>query len=233
MRKINFANNHFYHIYNRGVDKRVIFQESGDYVRFIHYLYELNNIISTSNLSRSIVIYLNEGGETSFIKSIKERQELVKVICFCLMPNHFHLILEQLVEDGISKFMQKLGTAYSMYFNTKYKRSGVLFQGLFKAKIIDNEEYLLQLLRYIHLNPLELKQHDWQHDGVMDWQEANKFLESYRWSSYLDYIGKTNFPSVTSRELLNSILQSSEGHKKFLNQYLRDDFHKVKSIIIE
>lgn len=233
MRKINFANNHVYHIYNRGVDKRVIFQEAGDYVRFIHYLYELNNILLIANLSRSITTYLNEGGETSFISSIKEKKELVRIICFCLMPNHFHLILEQLVEGGISKFMQKLGTAYSMFFNTKYKRNGVLFQGIFKAKLVENDEYLLQLFRYIHLNPLELKQKNWHNDGIKNWLEANKLLESYRWSSYMDYIGKTNFPSVISRELLNGILRSPEEQKKFLNQYLRDDFHKVKSIIIE
>jgi len=232
MRKLDFANNHYYHIYNRGADKRIIFEDNGDYVRFIHYLYELNDTLETSNLSRSINTHLNEGGEASFIKHKREREKLVNIICFCLMPNHYHLILEQLVEGGISKFMQKLGTAYTMFFNTKYKRSGVLFQGVFKAILIDSDGYLLQLFRYIHLNPLEKIGYNVA-KNIKDWHEANNFLESFKWSSYLDYINKNNFPSVTSRDFINKFFPSAEKHQYFINQFTGDDYHKVKSIIIE
>lgn len=149
------------------------------------------------------------------------------------MPNHFHLILEQSVENGTSKFMQKLGTGYTMFFNTKYERSGVLFQGTFKAIPVENETYLTHLSRYIHLNPVELKEPEWKEKGIKNWKLVNQFLENYRWSSYLDYIGKKNFPSVTDRELILDIFDNEKNYKKFIREWLAKDFQGVKELILE
>jgi putative transposase len=129
-------------------------------------------------------------------KTIKLRKRLVDILVFTLMPNHYHLMLRQKAENGITKFMQKLGTGYTMYFNKKNKRSGSLFQGRFKAVHLTNNEHLIYLPHYIHTNPLSLN-----YGG----STSIVFLEKYRWSSFLDYIGVDNFPSITERPYLLEI----------------------------
>lgn len=230
MREIEFANNEYYHIYNRGVDKREIFINKNDYIRFLHNLYEFNSQERAPEFAR--VSKHNAGDSVSHIEK-KPRKKLVNVICFCLMPNHFHLILKQLVDDGISRFMHKLGLGYAMAFNIKYKRSGILFQGKFKAVYIKNETYLTHLSRYIHLNPVELKEKNWREAGIKDWSKANQFLEGYRYSSYFDYIGKKNFPSITNRKLILEIFDNEKKYKKFVREWLIKDLSKIEDILFE
>jgi putative transposase len=230
MRDIEFANNEYYHIYNRGVDKRKIFINKNDYIRFLHDLYEFNNQERAPEFAR--VSRHNVGASASHIEK-KSRKELVNIICFCLMPNHFHLILEQIVEDGISRFMHKLGTGFAMAFNIKYKRSGTLFQGKFKAVHIRDETYLTHLSRYIHLNPVELKEKKWKEIGIKDWNKANQFLEDYRWSSYLDYIGKENFPSIINRKLILDIFDNEKKYRKFIREWLVKDISKIEDMLLE
>lgn len=236
MRKTVFANNHYYHVYNRGVEKRDIFSDEKDYFRFIHDLYEFNDSNTVTNLNfrfKSDYRGSDYRGPTSIVdKQRKKRDLLVEILCFCLMPNHFHLILKQLIDNGISLFMQKLG-GYVYYFNLKYQRVGPLFQGKFKAIEIDNENYLLHLSRYIHLNPLEIIEPNWKEGGIRDWKKAIQFLESYRWSSYLDYLGIKNFPSITQRELINSYFKNPVEYKKFITDFLPGDFNKIQDLIIE
>lgn len=221
-KRITFVNNQFYHIYNRGVEKRDTFIDEKNYVRFIHDLYEFND----KALAQKFQIV---GGQTP---EYKERDCLVNILCFCLMPNHFHLILEQLQDSGIPYFMQKLG-GYTTSFNLKYGRVGPLFQGKYKAIHIDNENYLLHLSRYIHLNPVELIESRWKEEGIKNWKKVNEFLESYRWSSYSDYIGKRNFPSVINKELISSYFDTPEEYKKFVMGWLVDDMGKIEKLILE
>lgn len=210
MNKIEFINDHYYHIYNRGADKRQIFLDSSDYVRFIHYLYEFNGGEIVPNFTRDIV----EG----FTSNIKERDLLVEIVAFCLMPNHFHLILKQVKDGGITKFMRKLGTGYAMYFNKRNKRSGVLFQGKFKSILIENDEYLAHLSRYIHINPLEI---------------SNSNLNNYRWSSYLDYIGIKNFPSVINKAIISSLFPKETDYQDFVSQFINSDLEKINYLTLE
>ncbi len=226
MREVDFANNEYYHIYNRGVDKRKVFLNKNDYIRFLHDLYEFNDKNPAPEFSR----VKNVGSLASHIES---RKKLVNVICFCLMPNHFHLIIEQLIDDGISRFMHKLGTGYTNGFNLKYKRSGSLFQGTFKAVYIKNETYLTHLSRYIHLNPVELKEKNWKESGIKDWEKANELLENYRYSSYLDYIGKENFPSIINRKLILDIFDNEKKYKKFVREWLVKDLSNIEDLILE
>jgi len=231
MRKVVFTNGHYYHVYNRGVEKRDIFMDEKDYFRFIHDLYEFNDRNHVLNLN--FRFKSNYGAPSSIVlEKKKERELLVEIICFCLMPNHFHLILKQLIDGGISLFMQKLA-GYVYYFNLKYQRIGPLFQGKFKAIEIDNENYLLHLSRYIHLNPLELIEPDWKEKGIRNWQKAIKFLESYRWSSYLDYLGIKNFPSLIQRDLINNYFKNPADYKNFIINFLPKDFNKIKDLLIE
>ena len=141
MRKIKLAKGEIYHIFNRGVDKRKIFLDQKDINRFFQSMVAFNYIEPVGSLF-----------EQSFKKEKTKSKPLVRFIAYCLLPNHFHFIFEQLEEEGISKFMKRLSGGYSWYFNKKYKRSGALFQGVFKANHIDSNEYLLHASVYVNLN---------------------------------------------------------------------------------
>ncbi|KKQ34952.1 MAG: hypothetical protein US50_C0030G0009 [Candidatus Nomurabacteria bacterium GW2011_GWB1_37_5] len=215
-KKPPFLENQIYHLYNRGADKRVIFETSGDYVQFIHYLFCLNDKDCYENLIRS-----QKNAMVSEVEpqSFKKRDMLVEILSFCLMPNHFHLLIKQKKEGGIVKFMQKLGTGYTMYFNIKNQRTGCLFQGRFKAKIIDNNAYYMHIPHYIHFNPIDLI----NDRGSTSISEKMTFLENYRWSSFPDYVGKKNFPSVTNREFLLGHFGGEENYKKQVVEWLKNE----------
>ncbi|MFW0871125.1 MAG: transposase [Patescibacteria group bacterium] len=133
-----------YHIYNRGTDKRIIFEDRGDYLRFLDGLKYFNSVKNIQSLYA-----------ISFANKINQISDpVVDILAYNLLPNHFHLVVRQRVDDGISKFMKAVGGGYSAYFNAKYDRSGSLFQGRFKRKHIDNENYLTSILAYVHQNHL-------------------------------------------------------------------------------
>lgn len=149
MRKTELETGEYYHIYNRGVDKRIIFLDEADIRRFYQSVEEFNTLEPIGSIyEHSFVKRL--GSEAS--KSKPAATTLVSVIAHCANPNHFHLLLRQEAEKGIEKFMHKVGTGYTKYFNNKYKRSGALFQGVFKSIHVDTNEYLLHLSAYINLN---------------------------------------------------------------------------------
>ena len=214
MRKFKFENTSIYHLYNRGVEKRTIFLNDEDYYRFIHNLYEFNNEAPAEN------VYYRKLYEVGPHKINKA--QLVKIHAFCLMPNHFHLLLRQTKDNGIQTFMKKIGTGYAMYFNQKYQRVGGLFQGRFKAVRVERNEHLSYLHYYIHLNPLGLIASEWKKNEIKDINKVIEFLESYRWSSYLDYIGKKNFPSVINKEFLLELIESPEKYKKNIIEWLKE-----------
>ncbi len=151
MKKSILANDQIYHIYNRGVDKRDVFMDNQDYLRFIHNLFEFNDRALISNNG-----YYFDSSNSNKMTERKPRQLLVNILIFTLMPNHFHLLVQQKEENGIIKFMQKLGTGYAMYFNKKYDRVGGLFQGRFKAVLVNKDSHFIHLPFYIHANPLDL-----------------------------------------------------------------------------
>lgn len=154
MRKVPFVESEYYHIYNRGVDKRPIFEDVRDLDRFFQSMQEFNSVEPIGSIF-----------ENSFDKD-KKQDKLVEIICYCLNPNHFHFVLRQLVENGISEFMRRLG-GYTWYFNNKHKRSGSLFQGRFKSSHINSNEYLLHVSAYVNLNnrfrgaPYRLSKSSW------------------------------------------------------------------------
>lgn len=144
-RKTEFANGEFFHVYNRGVDKRIIFTDTYDINRFFKSIIEFNVIDPIGSLYENSFLQL--GGSTP-----KLDEKLVNIIAYCLNPNHFHFILEQLEDGGISEFMKRLSGGYTGYFNNKYERSGALFQGRFKSVHIDFNGYLLHVSSYVNLN---------------------------------------------------------------------------------
>ena len=176
LRKVPFVEDEYYHLYSRGTDRRKLFHDKADSIRFLNIFYLANS-------------------ETSFrfdrIKdaySIERSQRLVSIGAYCLMPNHVHILIKQVVENGISRFMHKLLTAYSMYYNTKYERTGGLFEGKFKAEHLDSDNYLKYIFSYIHLNPVKLIDPKWKENGIRNRSEAIEFLNGYRYSSYQDFM---------------------------------------------
>ncbi len=191
-RPITFSINEFYHIYNRGTDKRRIFITKNDYERFIILLYLANSKepirIDTRRQSFKDLFEKDRG------------ENLVEIGAYCLMPNHFHLLLKEKTENSISLFMQKLTTAYTMYFNKKYERNGVLFQGVFKAEHLDDDNYLKYIYSYIHLNPIKLIDATWKKNGIKNQTKAEKFLTEYQYSSYGKYINLNRTENVIINE---------------------------------
>ncbi len=215
-KKPRFIEGQIYHVYNRGVEKRVVFTQAEDYFRMIHDLFELNDLDAAINL----LYFFNPKSmevEPQYIHTErKPRKILVKILAFVLMPNHYHLLLEQVRPNGIVKFMQKLGTAYTMYFNQKYERVGSLFQGRFKAVHVSRDDHFIHLPFYIHANPLDLIY------GGSTSIDSMEYLKKYRWSSFPDYIGIKNFPSVTSREFLLEFFGGEKEYRKATEQWLTE-----------
>ena len=221
-RKIDFSVGEYYHIYNRGADKREIFLERKDYQRFKILLYLCNNI-EPVNMSR----HFRVGRTLSEIFRIKHKEPLVDIGVYCLMPNHFHLLVRERSEGGITKFILKLLTAYSMYFNKKNNRKGTLFESKFKAKQANNDNYLKYLFAYIHLNPVKLIDSKWKENGIKNRLDAKKHLEQYSFSSYPDYCEEGNRleSKIINREVFPEYFENKKDFNVFINEWL--DFEKA------
>jgi putative transposase len=174
-----------YHLYNRGAHKENIFTNKEDYFRFSLLLHLAN---STGPMNLALLLAKYKG--RSFLEIFREEKVdkgLVEIFAYCLMPNHFHIIVRQKIDNGVALFMKKLLTAYSMYFNTKYAHSGVLFQGRFKSRHISDNEYFRYLFAYVHLNPFDIFEAAWKERGFTNSQQAREFLHAYPYSSFIDY----------------------------------------------
>ncbi|MDP2788904.1 MAG: transposase [bacterium] len=180
-RKVLFSPGEYYHIYTRGVEKRKIFLNEKDHERFVALLYIMNQpsafVFRDFLRTKKLADIFNESRELP----------IVSIVAYCLMPNHLHLILQEHEEGGISKFMSKILTSYSMYFNLKYKRSGSLFMHPFRSQHINNQSYYLYIHSYIHLNPISLIESGWKEVGIKNKKRVEKFLNGYLYSSYLDF----------------------------------------------
>ena len=201
----------FWHLIGRGVDKRDIVLDDKDRVRFIHDLYVFNDIHSTPNFVVK-----------SRHKEQPKRDVLVDIHSFCVMNNHYHLLVSERVEKGISFFMKKLNMGYAKYFNERYDRSGALWQGKYKKVLIERDAHFLYIPFYIHLNPLDYTHPKWRKGEVKNTDEALKSLLEYRWSSHLDYLGVRNFPSLLQMNVFNSILGSRKKYEDAIATLIRD-----------
>ena len=200
-RKFEFSIGEYYHIYNRGVEKRIIFLDNADRYRFLKltYLCNSHNPVNLEEIPKG-ESFRYERGET-----------LVDIGAYVLMDNHFHILVKEKETGGISKFMSKVCTGYSMYFNKRYKHSGALFQGVFQATEMNTDPLLEYIYSYIHLNPIKIIEPEWKEKGIEDAEKAIKFLDGYMFSSYLDY------KNSQTREL-SSILNKESFPEYFSNQ---------------
>ncbi|HEY9583995.1 MAG TPA: transposase [Candidatus Paceibacterota bacterium] len=206
MRAAPFVEDQYYHIFNRGVDKRNIFSDTEDLVRFFQSMELFNSaepIGSIFEVQKSGQL----GAKHPTDKKAVPVKRLVEFVAYCLNPNHFHFILRQLAEGGISEFMKRLGGGYTNYFNERYKRAGALFQGTFKSKLIDSDQYFLRLATYVNLN---FRVHEWGSD-----------MEKLTKSSWNEYIGESH-ENFCNKEMILDQFKNHEDYKKFALEDLKD-----------
>jgi putative transposase len=215
IRPVQLLEGEFYHVYNRGTDKRVLFRDDTDRQRFLKLLYISNSVESVNIrniLRKNSEPYAYDRGET-----------LVHIGAYCLMPNHFHILVTSRVEDGVSKFMKKLCTGYSMYFNKRYNRTGTLFEGPFKSKWVGEDTYLKYLYAYIHLNPLKL----WERGNLIndsDTEETLNFLKGYQYSSLPDYLQVARSENkIINPTPFPEYFTTAASHVNELKDWLKDE----------
>ena len=215
-RKIEIVNGEYYHIYNRGVDKREIFQEEKDYFKFLRNLKDFNNKSYYEERIQEIESKKfkkkNKKERGSFLFG---KDKTVSVVAYTLLPNHYHLILKQLTDNGIQDFMHKMGTSFTNFFNKKYDRSGYLFQGPYKAIHVDDNNYLLWLSGYIN--------------GNVEIHGIEK-AENYKWSSFNNLIEKGNNEILDDTDIILSQFKNSQEYKNFVDEIIKES-RKRKNMI--
>lgn len=214
--------NEYYHLYNRGNGKHEIFLDDEDYDRFIKIIYVCNSKRGFN--FRDLII---DPKIDAF--EFERGAPLVSILGWVLMPNHFHIILisprSDLGEEynPVTEFMRKVSTAYAMYFNKKYKRTGGLFEGTFKSRHIGEENYFNYIFSYVHLNPIKLIQKDWKEKGIIDKNKAKDFLAEYKYSSFQDYFGL--------KRKQEKIINKDAMPEYFLCRHVKDLFNWIKKSI--
>lgn len=214
-----YVNDGYYHIYNRGVAKQKIFRDTQDYKVFLKYLKE--------SLDKPVIkkATFSLRGRTfkAVRRPVKNFQNDISLLAYCLMPNHFHLLIKQNNKESMTSFLRSISTRYARYFNTKYERVGPLYQGKFKAVLIKQDEYLLHLSRYIHLNPSEY---------------TKDLIRAY--SSYEDYLGLRKTPWIKPDFVLkffnNTVIpevKKFNDYKSFMEKYKRDSAALLGQLVLE
>jgi putative transposase len=210
VRKVPFVPEEFYHIYNRGNSRQTIYHTKDDHNRFVTLLYLANGTESFD--FREI--------DTDSIFEYERGEQQVSIGAYCLMPNHFHILLTPLVEEGVTLFMRKLTVGYSMYFNKKHHRTGSLFEGRFKSEHVDSDNYLKYLFSYIHLNPVKLLQPDWQQQGIINLQDTFTYLYAYRYSSYIDNAVSRPESNILNRTPFPEYFATKQAYDREMKDWL-------------
>ena len=204
LRKQSFAENECYHLYNRGTEKRIIFLDKKDYERFLFLMY-------ICNTEKSIILRDTH-------ENFDRGETIVDIGAYCLMPNHFHFLVREKTENGISTYMRKLLTGYSMYFNKKYKRTGKLYEGVFKSIHIDKDNYLKYIYSYIHLNPAKLMDKNWRENKIKNINNLLDYAFSYPYSSIKEYKDKKF--KITNPSEFPAYFKKPIDHKNELLEWL-------------
>lgn len=238
MRKVKFITGKFYHIFNRGVEKRDIFMNDSDRWRFVQAMFLFNDEEVSSNILWKLKNKkegLNFRTLRKYIEQNKNsRKPLVKIITDCLMPNHYHFLVKNLHEDGLPRFMHKFGLGYTKYFNEKYNRVGSLFQGPFRAVPVENDLYLQYLLVYINIiNPGQLVEPNLKEIGVSDVDKIIAAANTYLWSAHPEYMGKRQ-SIIIEKDILEEFFPTPEKYEDFARDILAGrKIDTIKHLLLE
>jgi putative transposase len=205
MRNITMSVGEHYHICNRGIGKQVIFHDKSDYARFLFLILHMQSPLVFQNISRPVHHFVQHSVFNIDKEDIEKisKDRYVELVAFCLMPNHFHLILKEVEEGGTARYMQRVLNGYAKYYNTKYEKSGHLFQGPYRAVHVHDNEQLLYLSTYVHRNPRELQ----------SWKTRE---ERYPWSSYQDYCGENRWNTLLAPAIILEQFKKSNDYAKFV-----------------
>lgn len=221
MRNLQFNIGSVYHIFTRGVERRDIFLDDMDRWRFLQGLYLFNSETTSHRLLWNLSAREKHLNFRTLRESLEEidpnRKPLVRIMADCLMPNHYHLALEEIREHGVSRFMHKLGVGYAKYFNERYARVGGLFQGRFRAVHVGNDDQLKYLLAYLHvINPGQLMEPNLKTVGVSDAQKVLKFAEQYPWSTHQEYLGSRE-SVIIDKGIAGLLFSDTREYREFVS----------------
>lgn len=208
-KKVQIVNGEYYHVYNRGVDKREIFQDEKDYLKFLRNLKDFNN---KSYYEQRIQELESKKERGSFLF---RKDKTVSIVAYSLLPNHYHLILKQLKDNGISNFMHKVGTSFTNFFNKKYNRSGRLFQGPYKTIHVNDNNYLLWLSGYVN--------------GNVEIHRIEK-TKNYKWSSFNSFIEKGRNEILNDKDIILSQFKNSRDYKIFVDEVIKDSRKRKETL---
>jgi len=205
MRTTPIAPEEYYHIFNRSNDEQPIFYQTKDWARFLFLILHMQSPEIFYNIGRNISKFVRSRAFNINDEIIAEiiKNRTVELVSYALMPNHFHLTVREIKENGISQYMQRILTAYPKYFNTKYNKSGHLFQGPYKIVHVEDNRQLLYLSAYIHKNPRQLKR----------WRQKE---HNYPWSSYQDYVGENRWGNLLSQDIILDQFENKSEYHNFV-----------------
>jgi len=211
----------FWHVFNRGTDQRKIFLDAVDYHKFEKALFLCND--ATRKRKNAQSKYADE-------LNVKNNKPYVNILAYCLMPNHFHLLVEELQPMGTSEFLGRVGNSYTKFFNVRYERTGRLFEAPYKRKVVNTTNYLTHLTRYIHLNPLDLILPGWKIDGIRNWEIVESFLCGYPWSSYKNYVfgEEKRFLNIA---MLADAFASPDDYQKFVKEWATRELPGFENVL--
>ncbi len=221
-RKVVFNNGYIYHIFNRGIDRRNVFTEFREYSRALdlikYYRYQ------DTPVSYSKLLQQPREMRSDVLRELARNETHVNILTYCLMPNHFHLMLQQNADKGVPTFVSNFTNAYTKYFNTKHERNGPMFEGVFKAVFVESDEQLIHLSRYIHLNPVVA--------SIINETD----IERYKWSSFSNYVSPVvNDERIVDSDLVLSVVGSKQTYRKFVMDHVdyAKKLHMIKHLTFE
>ena len=220
-RRLVFSNNYIYHIFNRGIDRRNIFTDLREYLRAQELMRFYKH--SETPIRYSKFLQLPKSLRGDVLRELNKSETHIDILAYCLMPNHFHFMLQQKMDKGIPTFVSNFTNAYTRYFNTKHERIGPILEGIFKAVLVETDEQLIHLSRYIHLNPVV--------SSIINESDIN----NYKWSSYPEYISPSKGTVISNKDLVMSMFESAKHYEKFVLDHIEygKKLESIKHLILD
>ncbi len=233
MRKTNFVPGEYYHIYDRTILNTPEFKDYKNAHRLTRSF-----LLANSTVSSEVFQFLRNHENVStekILETLKQGEKLVDILCYSVMPDHYHLLLKERKESGISNFIRKCNISIAKYINIKNNRLGPIFESRFKAKHIDSNEYLLHLSLYIHLNPLDIFiGKEWRKHALKDWFSAKKKLFHYPWSSIKAFLDNNyQDPIISGTKIILGQFKNKKDYEAFLRDWSEDTFNLLEDFIID